>query len=295
MLHLPLSLVRGIESIFLMKPKKYPPNSSIYNTTNFDYKATYEKLRTTLNNNIQSLDKSEKGHILCQFKQPETFILISPKGKVIVYYDQYDDLNKVIRILEESMVCDGFLIEKDIPRTHKAIQDGIEASLDELINPELLGRLGYDNYIISTAPEKTYKAWAEGIRNYLTMRTERLECKQALEEMENSSEWLVTFGVTFTTKILRRTANYAQACDRLTEKLTSALRESPYGFKLLYDEDGRSGEGLSLRYIFVWRPADGPLELPQYPEYWEILELVPFKSIYPDSDFNDLYEDNDLH
>jgi len=26
----------------------------------------------------------------------------------------------------------------------------------------------------------------------------------------------------------------------------------------------------------------------QYPEYWEILELAPFKSIYPDSDFKDI-------
>jgi hypothetical protein len=75
--------------------------------------------------------------------------------------------------------------------------------------------------------------------------------------------------------------------------LASPLKESPYGFRL--SEEDRDGEGISLRYAFVWRRADDPLELPPCPEYWEILELAPFKSIYPDSDFEEIYGYDDRH
>lgn len=74
--------------------------------------------------------------------------------------------------------------------------------------------------------------------------------------------------------------------------MTSALKESSYGFRL-YEED-RDSEGLSLRYALIWNPADDTLDFPAYPEYWQQLELAPFKSIYPDSDFEDIHRDDDL-
>jgi hypothetical protein len=105
--------------------------------------------------------------------------------------------------------------------------------------------------------------------------------------MENTTEWVVTFGTTVT-----GSSKYPKACDRLIEELTSALKESSYGFRL--HEEDRDGEGLSLRYAFVWCPSDDTLDFPAYPECWQQLELAPFKSIYPDSDFEDIYGDDDL-
>jgi hypothetical protein len=115
---------------------------------------------------------------------------ISPKGKMNIYYDRYDDVNKITRILWEQklVVCDRFSNERDVPRTLKGVQEGLEASLDDLIEPELLRRLNYDRYILPTAPPKTFQSLAEGIRNYLTELTERLEYNRALEEMENTKE-----------------------------------------------------------------------------------------------------------
>src|ERR1051326_8855753 len=262
--------------------------TAIYNIDNLDYDATYQNLRTP-NKNLRSLEKSEKGHITCRFKRPNIFVEISPKGKMNIYYDRCDDVNKITRILWEQklVVCDRFSIERDVPRTLKGVQDGLKASLNDLIETELLQRLNYHNYILPTAPPKTFQALAEGMRNYLTELTERLEYNRAVEEMENTTEWVITFGTTVT-----GSSNYPKACDRLIEELTSALKESSYGFRL-YEED-RDGEGLSLRYAFVWNPADDTFDFPAYPECWQRLELAPFKSIYPDSDFEDIYGDDDL-
>jgi hypothetical protein len=80
---------------------------------------------------------------------------------------------------EKLVICDSCSIEQDVPRTLKSVQEGIEANLANLIEPDLLQRLNYDNYILPTAPPKTSKALAEGIRNYLTTLTERLEYNRA--------------------------------------------------------------------------------------------------------------------
>jgi hypothetical protein len=164
--------------------------TAIYNIDNLDYDATYQKLRTSPNRNIGSLAKSEKGHITCWFKRPNIVVEISPKGKMNIYYDRYDDVNKITRILWEQklVVCDRFSIERDVPRTLKGVQEGLKASLDDLIEPELLQRLNYERYILHTTPPKTFQALAEGIRNYLTELTERLKYKRAVEEMENTTE-----------------------------------------------------------------------------------------------------------
>jgi len=174
-----------------------------------------------------------------------------------------------------------------VPRTLKGVQEGLKASLDDLIEPDLLQRLHYHNYILPTAPPKTFQALAEGIRNYLTELTERLEYNRAVQEMENTTGWVITFGTTVT-----GSSNYPKACDRLIEELTSALKESSYGCRL-YEED-KNGEGLSLRYAFVWSPAANALEFPPYPECWQQLELAPFRSIYPDSNFENIHRDDDL-
>ena len=134
--------------------------TAIYNIDNLDYDATYQNLRTP-NKNIRSLEKSEKGHITCRFKRPNIFVEISPKGKMNIYYDRCDDVNKITRILWEQklVVCDRFSIERDVPRTLKGVQEGLKASLDDLIEPELLQRLNYHNYILPTAPQKPSKRW----------------------------------------------------------------------------------------------------------------------------------------
>ena len=58
------------------------------------------------------------------------------------------------------MVCDRFSIEQDVPRPFKGVQEGLKASLDDLIEPELLQRLNYHNYILPSAPPKTFQALA---------------------------------------------------------------------------------------------------------------------------------------
>ena len=162
----------------------------------------------------------------------------------------------------------------------------IKPNAKDMLSPELLRRLDYDNYILRTASPKTYKAVAEGIRNYLTQLLERYEYGRAVKVMENTPEWIITFGITITEEIMPG-LDYVETCDRLTEELTSALEQSPYGFRLYGDD--RDGEGLSVRFAFVWRPADGPLKLHEFPyeEHWEGLELAPFKEIYPESDSDD--------
>ena len=117
-----------------------------------------------------------------------------------IYYDRYDDVNKITRILWEQklVVCDRFSIEWDVPRTLKGVQEGLKASLDDLIEPEILQRLNYHNYILPTAPQKTFQALAEGIRNHLTELTERHEYNRAVQEMENTTEWVIKFGTTVT-------------------------------------------------------------------------------------------------
>jgi hypothetical protein len=99
--------------------------------------------------------------------------------------------------------------------------------------------------------------------------------------MENSKRWIVTF-VTPVDSV-----DYVKECDRLRSELTSALKESPYDFRIC--EDDRDGEGLSLRYVFNWCPADGPLDGPPYPDNWELAELEPYDKIYPDSDSRQMY------
>src|SRR5437764_798158 len=117
---------------------------------------------------------------------------------------------------------------------HKGVQEGIEANLADLIEPGFLRRLNYDNYILHTAPPKTFQALAEGIRNYLTELTERLEYNRAVEEMENTTERVITFGTTVT-----GSSSYPKACDRLIEELTSALKESSYGLSIYEYKDGK--------------------------------------------------------
>lgn len=158
--------------------------TAIYNIDNLDYDATYQNLRTTPNKNIGSLEKSEKGHITCRFKRPNIFVEISPKGKMNIYYDRYDDVNKITRILWEQklVVCDRFSIERDVPRTLKGVQEGLKASLDDLIEPELLQRLNYHNYIsFQLRPQKPSKRWP---KEFATISQSLLRGSNTIEQFK---------------------------------------------------------------------------------------------------------------
>jgi hypothetical protein len=161
---------------------KRPSNTSIYGTTNFDYKGTYKELRKS--KDIQSLSQTQKGHITCWLKEYNVFAEISPNGKLIVYYDRQNDHNKAIRLLLDSdkklIICDSFELIQDVPRTLQSMQEGIEAGLKDLIDPDLILSLNYDNYILPTAPPKNYKMVCEGIRNYLTRLLEEQELRKTL-------------------------------------------------------------------------------------------------------------------
>jgi hypothetical protein len=61
------------------------------------------------------------------------------------------------------VVCDRFSIESDVPRTLKGVQEGLKASLDDLIEPEILQRLNYHNYILPIVPPKNLPSF--GRRN----------------------------------------------------------------------------------------------------------------------------------
>lgn len=260
-----------------MKTSKRPPNTSIYNTTYFDYKGTYLKLKKSAD--IGALEQSDKGHITCELKHPEVFVEISPGGKVSIYYHRYNDRNEAVNVLKRLVVCHSFSIEQDLPRKLEAVQDGIVGSLsNQFTEPELPLRLEFARYIDSTTSPKTFEALTEGLLEYFKT-AEKIE--KAAEKIENTTDWIVTFGMTITEEIFPR-LDYVETCDRLTKELTSTLDKSPYDFRLY--EDYRDGEVLSLRYRFVWYPADGPLEFPQFPyaEIWERLELAPFKEIYPE-------------
>jgi hypothetical protein len=175
-----------------------------------------------------------------------------------------------------------FSIESDIPRELGVVQEGIEANLGDLIESDLSDDLNPYKYVDPTSPTKTYKALTKVLFNSVKNHQDLHETKVIIQKIMNSKWWIITF-VTEVSDV-----DYEKECNRLTDDLASALEPSHYDFRLC--EDDRSGEGLSLRYVFKLCPADGPLEGPPFPDRWEVLELEPFSEIYPDSDPNEMYE-----
>lgn len=255
-------------------------NSTIINTINLDFAKTYENFK--LYKKVSSLDITDKGLITCRFKNPDVLVEISGKGKVNIYYNPYYDLIEAVNLLNKLMVCDSFSIEADIPRKLGTVDEGIKTHLGMLIEPDLLHLSEVRKYIRPTTKPKTFRAVAEGLNKYLMLLLETRDHDIAIREMENSKRWIVTF-VTPVDNV-----DYVKECDRLRSELTSALEESPYDFRIC--EDHRDGEGFSLRYIFKWCPADGPLDGPSYPDRWELAKLEPFSEIYPDSDPSEMYD-----
>jgi hypothetical protein len=192
---------------------------------------------------------------------------------------------------EKLVICDSFSIDQDVPRTLKSGQEGIKANLDGLIEPELLQRLNYDNYIFQTTHQKPRE---RRLRESATISRILLRDSntRALEGLEDTTGWIITFVTTIKRIILKSSANYLEACDNLREKSTYAIRESPYGFTLSGAD--RDDKGLSLRTCSFGVP---PMMHRGFPHLQNIgkHEPVPFKSIYPDSDFEDVYIDDELN
>jgi hypothetical protein len=192
--------------------KKKASNTSIYNITHLDYESTYEMLKMTPNKNIQSLDKTEKGHIICWFREPHVFVEISPKGKMNVYYDLYEDLTKVSRILEKLVICDSFSIERDIPRTLKVVQERIGDS-DDFLQQLSSVRLKHDNNVFETESPKTFNDATRGIHKKCRNTFEslgtcllKLAAANSREEVASvREEWRLKFNISEESREMDRT------------------------------------------------------------------------------------------
>lgn len=75
---------------------------------------------------------------------------------------------------------------------------------------------------------------------------------------------------------------YVDLCDWLEKDLEYRLQKGGIkGVELI--EDSRNGESLSVRFRFKWSPSECPLDFGPL-EWWQVLEILPFESVYPDMD-----------
>ena len=104
---------------------------------------------------------------------------------------------------------------------------------------------------------------------------------------EVPTEWVVTYGLNVSDLIeegdLPADVPYYKLCDDLEKDLDLSLRAKKLrGLEMTGDE--RNGETLSVRYRFEYDPLSEPEpELVKGIEiYWELLEFLPFRDVYPE-------------
>jgi hypothetical protein len=73
---------------------------------------------------------------------------------------------------------------------------------------------------------------------------------------------------------------YVYLCDWLEKDLDERLRAGPIKEFSYPEASERSGETLSVRIAFLWRPSEEPLDFGGL-DWWEVLEVVPFEQVYP--------------
>ena len=73
---------------------------------------------------------------------------------------------------------------------------------------------------------------------------------------------------------------YVYLCDWLEKDLDERLRAGPIKEFSYPEASQRTGETLSVRIAFKWRPTEEPLDFGEL-EWWEVLEVVPFEQVYP--------------
>jgi len=73
---------------------------------------------------------------------------------------------------------------------------------------------------------------------------------------------------------------YVYLCDWLEKDLDERLQASPIKEFSYPEASKRTGETLSVRIVFKWRPTKEPLDFGGL-DWWELLEVVPFEEVYP--------------
>jgi hypothetical protein len=107
------------------------------------------------------------------------------------------------------------------------------------------------------------------------------------EEIENV-DWVATVGINVEElengwpeipRFPGPLGGYAELCDWLEEDLMQRLSKSGLqDWEIV--EDSRNGETLSIRFRFHWVPSEEALDFGVL-DWWEVLEVAPFKEIYP--------------
>lgn len=132
---------------------------------------------------------------------------------------------------------------------------------------------------------------------FLDVRQKNIDsiCKSLLETLSNAkphkahyTHWVATFGISVfevvkeweLIEIIPDT--YAEICDWFDNDLKQRLSNFANIEKLNQVEDFRNGETLSIRYEFRWSPDKKPLNFGPL-DWWEVLEVEPFESIYPET------------
>ena len=116
-------------------------------------------------------------------------------------------------------------------------------------------------------------------------------CKKRRSEVSRKaaayeqSTWVAAFGLlieeVISSKLLPETVptDYASLCDWLESDLMGRLRRAPINNPRLTEASERDGEGLSIRIAFEWVPYRDALNFGEL-IWWEVLEVVPYSSIY---------------
>jgi len=128
----------------------------------------------------------------------------------------------------------------------------------------------------------------EGLFSTAAVMIKKLMDIQPIKKVMLPTNWVAAFGLTIEGLMENYELPasiprfYPHLCDWLEEDLMKRLSKSPLtGLRFL--EDSRDGETLSMRVGFKWDPEKAPLDFGDI-EWWEVLEVAPFESIYPGQD-----------
>lgn len=102
-----------------------------------------------------------------------------------------------------------------------------------------------------------------------------------------NTKWVATFGLLIGDDIYEAhrgdpsfVEDYPHLCDWMEERLLNQLKDSGVKDVWIPEPSLRTGESLSVRVAFEWDVIHSPLEFEGIANYWEVLEVLPFESVY---------------
>lgn len=121
----------------------------------------------------------------------------------------------------------------------------------------------------------------------LCAQTDRFAAGLPVSEEAVPTDWIVTYGVNthdlLESEDLPEEApnGYPSLCDWLQKDLEARLQKTGIHNSQIV-EDARNGETFSMRIRFEWNPLTEKLNLDSDLRWWELLELLPYSSAYPE-------------